>query len=134
MKTLMGIGTRACPMNPTCGDKPGHDARMWFDMNGICSNIGKIGATMRIMLIATAAAAAILLHPGGSQAYEGPWCALSDIGGGTMHENCSMRSLEMCRQEVIAGNRGFCNPNPRWQGNRQGARQKTGARRKRVDY
>jgi hypothetical protein len=49
-----------------------------------------------------------------------------------MHENCSMRSLEMCRQEVIAGNRGFCNPNPRWQGNRQGARQ-TGARRKRVD-
>jgi len=35
-----------------------------------------------------------------SQAYEGPWCALSDIGGGVMQENCSMRTLEMCRQEV----------------------------------
>jgi hypothetical protein len=87
---------------------------------------------MRIMLIVTAAAAAMFLDLRGSQAYEGPWCALSDIGGGVMHENCSMRSFEMCRQEVIAGNRGFCNPNPRWQGNRQGARQ-TGARRKRVD-
>jgi hypothetical protein len=39
----------------------------------------------------------------------------------------------MCVQEVIAGNRGFCNPNPRWQGARPGVRQ-TGARRKRVVY
>jgi hypothetical protein len=53
--------------------------------------------------------------------------------GGTMHENCSMRTLEMCRQEVISGNRGFCNPNPRWQSNAQGARQ-SGARRKRANY
>src|SRR5262245_20482236 len=58
-----------------------------------------------------------------SQAYEMPWCALTDIGGGTMHENCSMRTLEMCVQEVIAGNRGFCNPNPRWQGPSPGVRQ-----------
>jgi len=61
------------------------------------------------------------------------WCALSDIGGGVMQENCSMRSLEMCRQEVIAGNRGFCNPNPRWQGNPAGVRQSP-ARRKRPAY
>jgi hypothetical protein len=50
-------------------------------------------------------------------AYEGPWCALTNRGGNSMVEDCSMRSLEMCRQEVIAGNRGFCNPNPRWQSN-----------------
>jgi hypothetical protein len=25
-----------------------------------------------------------------------------------------MRNFEMCRMEVIAGNRGFCSPNPRW--------------------
>jgi len=50
-------------------------------------------------------------------------CALSDIGGGVMQETCSMRNLEMCRQEVIAGNGGFCNPNPRWQGNPAGGRQ-----------
>jgi hypothetical protein len=40
-----------------------------------------------------------------------------------MHENCSVRSFEMCVQEVIAGNRGFCNPNPRWQGLAPGVRQ-----------
>jgi hypothetical protein len=36
-----------------------------------------------------------------------------------MRENCSMRTLEMCVQEVIAGNRGFCIPNPRWQTNKK---------------
>jgi hypothetical protein len=63
---------------------------------------------MRFILMMTAIAGAI---------------ALSDIGGGVMQENCSMRGLEMWRQEVIAGNRGFCNPNPRWQGNPAGVRQ-----------
>jgi hypothetical protein len=86
-----------------------------------------------IMLIVMAVAAAILLDPRAGQAYEMPWCALTDIGGGTMHENCSMRTLEMCVQEVIAGNRGFCNPNPRWQGPAPAVRQ-PGGRRKRVDY
>ncbi len=88
---------------------------------------------MRTVLLVTAVTAAIFLDPPGSQAYEGPWCALSDIGGGVMQENCSMRSLEMCRQEVIAGNRGFCNPNPRWQGNPAGVRQNA-TRRKRPAY
>jgi hypothetical protein len=73
---------------------------------------------MRPMLIATALAAATLCGAGAAHAYyEGPWCALSNVGGNTVRENCSMRTLEMCVQEVIAGNRGFCNPNPRWQGN-----------------
>jgi hypothetical protein len=35
---------------------------------------------------------------------------------GVIVEDCSMRSFETCRQLVIAGNRGFCNPNPRWFG------------------
>ena len=50
-----------------------------------------------------------------------------------MHENCSARTFEMCVQEVIAGNRAFCNPNPRWQGPRPGGRE-TGPRRKRANY
>jgi hypothetical protein len=41
-----------------------------------------------IMLVVMAVAA-ILLDPRAGQAYEGPWCALTDIGGGTMHENCN---------------------------------------------
>jgi hypothetical protein len=86
---------------------------------------------MRIVLAAAAVVAAIFLSLRPSQAYDGPWCALTDIGGGVMHENCSVRTFEMCVQEVIAGNRGFCNPNPRWQGPRPGGRE-TAARRKRL--
>jgi hypothetical protein len=87
---------------------------------------------MRLMLIATAMAAAIFCGTGAAHAYtEGPWCALSNTGGNTVRENCSMRSLEMCVQEVVAGNRGFCNPNPRWQGNRPEV-QRSG--RKRSNY
>jgi hypothetical protein len=64
------------------------------------------------VLIVTAVAAAMLLDPHASQGYERPWCALTDIGGGVMHENCTLPTFEMCVQEVIAGNRGFCSPNP----------------------
>jgi hypothetical protein len=88
---------------------------------------------MRIILVATAVAAAMSLDPRVSQAYEGPWCALTEIGGGAMYENCTLPTFEMCVQEVIAGNRGFCIPNPRWQGPALVVRQ-PGGRRKRVDY
>jgi hypothetical protein len=60
---------------------------------------------MRIVLLMSVFAGTMFLAPRPSKAYEGPWCALTDIGGGVMQENCSMRTLEMCRQEVIAGNR-----------------------------
>jgi hypothetical protein len=35
-----------------------------------------------------------------------------------------MRNFEMCRQLVIAGNRGFCNPSPRWSGDGLRARRR----------
>ena len=85
------------------------------------------------IIIVTAVAAAMLQDPRASQAYERPWCALTDIGGGVMHENCTIPTFEMCVQEVIAGNRGFCIPNPRWQGPRPGGRE-TGPRRNRANY
>jgi Protein of unknown function (DUF3551) len=71
---------------------------------------------MQFMLIVVAVAAAMLLDVRPSAAYEGPWCAGTNRGGGTFSYNCSMRTLEMCVQEVIAGNRGFCNPNPNYRG------------------
>jgi hypothetical protein len=86
-----------------------------------------------IMPIVTAVAAAMLLDPHASQAYEMPWCALTEIAGGAMYENCALPTFELCVQEVIAGNRGFCIPNPRWQAPRPKARQ-PGGQRKRVDY
>jgi hypothetical protein len=85
-----------------------------------------------IILIVTAVAAAMLLDPRASQAYERPWCALTEIAGGAMYENCTIPTFELCVQEVIAGNRGFCIPNPRWQPPRPTAR-RPGGQRKRVD-
>jgi hypothetical protein len=67
---------------------------------------------MRNALIVAVIAAGTLQDMRASQAYEAPWCAVTNIGHDVTW-NCGMRSFEMCRQEVIAGNRGFCNPNPR---------------------
>ena len=86
-----------------------------------------------IMLIVTAVAAAMLLDPRASQAYERPWCALTEIAGGAMYENCTIPTFELCVQEVIAGNRGFCIPNPRWQAPGPAPRQPRG-QRKRIDH
>lgn len=47
---------------------------------------------------------------------EGPWCAVINFGGGDVVWDCEFNSVEECRPNVIAGTRGFCNPNPRWPG------------------
>ena len=71
---------------------------------------------MHFVLIIVVVAAAILfdIRPGG--AYQGPWCAGTSRGAGSFVYNCSMRTLEQCIPEVIAGNRGFCSPNPNYRG------------------
>ena len=53
---------------------------------------------MRFMLIVTAVAMAMLFDPRASRAYQGPWCAVQNIGHAVVY-NCSMRTLEMCTQE-----------------------------------
>jgi len=63
-----------------------------------------LAATTAALLIATPASARV----------EGPWCAEYSLGFWV--RDCSMPSFEACRQEVIAGNRGYCTPNARWQG------------------
>jgi hypothetical protein len=73
---------------------------------------------MQVVLILVAVAAALLLDVRASQAYygQGAWCAGQNRGGSTFTYNCSMRTLEQCVSEVIAGNRGFCSPNPYYRG------------------
>ena len=73
---------------------------------------------MRRMLMLAAAAALVLCGMRDGNAYygNGPWCAMQSIGHGTITENCSMMSFEQCRLEVVAGNRGWCQPNPRFAG------------------
>lgn len=76
---------------------------------------------MRFVLSGAAALAALAL---GSCAFginaphipEGPWCAMQDVGGGNVVNNCTLPSFEACRREVVAGNRGTCTRNPRWKG------------------
>jgi hypothetical protein len=46
---------------------------------------------------------------------QGPWCA-GYTSGRSWQENCTQPSLDVCRREVIAGNRGVCFPNPGWVG------------------
>ncbi len=46
---------------------------------------------------------------------DAPWCAVT-TGGLDVHWECEYNSIEACRPNVIAGNRGFCNPNPRYHG------------------
>ena len=70
---------------------------------------------MRFMLVVTAVAAAMLLDVRASQAYQGPWCAGTSRGHAFVY-NCSMRTFDQCVSEVIAGNRGFCSPNPYYRG------------------
>jgi Protein of unknown function (DUF3551) len=71
---------------------------------------------MQFILIVVAVAAAMLFYVGASQAYQAPWCAGTNRGGSTFSYNCSLPTFEMCVQEVIAGNRGFCSPNPYYRG------------------
>ena len=69
---------------------------------------------MRILLIAGVALVATLLEVRPMQAAEGPLCAIVSYGNGAAYEDCQYFTFEACRPHVLAGNRGFCNPNPRW--------------------
>jgi hypothetical protein len=70
---------------------------------------------MRLMLIVVTVAVAMLLDLRVSQATQMPWCAGTNKGRSFSY-NCSLPTYEMCVQEVIAGNRGFCSPNPYYRG------------------
>lgn len=43
--------------------------------------------------------------------HEAAWCAVLGMGKG-VYWDCQYRTLEECRPNVLAGNRGWCNPNP----------------------
>lgn len=70
---------------------------------------------MRIALPIAALALACCagISPGRAQSYgPAPWCAVMEVGGGFVQRDCIYDSIEACRPNVIAGNRGFCQPNP----------------------
>jgi hypothetical protein len=66
----------------------------------------------------TALAAATSFGISTSRAFgDAPWCAVIEIGTGTVYWDCQYPTFEACYHlgNILAGNRGFCNVNP-WPG------------------
>jgi hypothetical protein len=70
----------------------------------------------RILLIVGIALAAIAFNPAAAKAVEPPWCAFIAVAQDAVYEDCQYYTFESCRSVVLAGNRGFCNHNPRYTG------------------
>ena len=54
--------------------------------------------------------------PARAQVGDAPWCAVVNMGRDSVYWDCHYRTFEQCVPNVLAGNRGFCNMNPRWEG------------------
>jgi len=73
---------------------------------------------VRFVCATAVAIAALTLGQRPVAAREAPWCAVvNDVGDVTWY--CEYNSVEECVPHVLAGNRGFCNPNPRFHGGQQ---------------
>lgn len=68
----------------------------------------------RMILVVTGAIAGVIVGLQPAQAYEAPWCAAIEVAKGSVYWDCQYRSFEDCynRSNILAGNRGFCNPSP----------------------
>jgi len=76
-------------------------------MTRIISAIGAVGLAMLAVAVA----------PRQAQANgDAPWCAVLNMGTGDVYWDCHYASAEACGPNVLAGNRGFCNPNPAYVG------------------
>ena len=69
---------------------------------------------MRAILVAAAALASVSFSPGHAVGAAASWCAVIELGMGSMHWDCQYSSFDDCyrRSNILAGNRGFCNPSP----------------------
>jgi hypothetical protein len=79
-------------------------------------------------------AAAMCLQVSSSQAQyygDAPWCAVLEIGTGSVTWHCYYRTVEECVPNVLAGNRGSCNLNPYFTASRGSATTARPARHKR---
>jgi hypothetical protein len=62
---------------------------------------------MSRMIFATALVSVVFgLQPAAAQYYaSAPWCAVIELGPGSVYWDCQYRSIEECRPNVLAGNR-----------------------------
>jgi hypothetical protein len=63
---------------------------------------------IRTILVAAAAFASV------GHAEAAPWCAVIEVGQGSVYWDCQYSSFDDCyrRGNILAGNRGFCNQSP----------------------
>jgi hypothetical protein len=77
--------------------------------------MAKVKIMTRLVLSIATLAAFACLGVASSQAQSfsnAPWCAVRNVGAGGVQWDCEYSSVEACAPTVVAGNRGFCNPNP----------------------
>ena len=69
---------------------------------------------MRTILVAAAALGSVSFSPGHAEGAQARWCAVIEFGRGSVYWDCQYASFEDCysRGNILAGNRGFCNPSP----------------------
>jgi hypothetical protein len=67
----------------------------------------------KIAIIAAGLAVGLMFDtPASDASGDAPWCAVTEIGDGDGAWNCQYQTVEECVPNVLAGNRGHCNPNP----------------------
>jgi hypothetical protein len=78
----------------------------------IASKFARLAAAIAIIAAVTCLGAA-----SGRAGGDAPWCAVINIGTGTVYWDCQYPTFEACYHlgNILAGNRGFCNLNP-WPG------------------
>ncbi|HTH32797.1 MAG TPA: DUF3551 domain-containing protein [Xanthobacteraceae bacterium] len=73
----------------------------------------KPASVLAIAVAALAVASVVQVRSGHAQYYgDAPWCAVLQIGTGSVVWHCYYRTAEECAPQVVAGNRGTCNLNP----------------------
>ena len=75
----------------------------------------KVDAMIRTALPIAALAATLCTDIPPSRAQiigHAPWCSVVETGAGGVERDCEYFSIAECSSNVIAGNRGFCQPNP----------------------
>jgi len=72
-------------------------------------------ALAKLTILVAALTTATWFGTSSSRAYgDAPWCAVITLSG-DVYWNCQYRTVEECRPNIVAGNRGFCALNP-WPG------------------
>jgi hypothetical protein len=64
----------------------------------------------------TALLAATTMIGTGAAHAAAPWCAVVGTARGAVYWDCQYASFEACYPNILGGNRGFCNPNPAYEG------------------